>query len=72
MLNSTALSKKFLSDGYLKIRPKNQKYLFEIQKIITNKISKTKLSKKNQISFLNNFHKLQNPSNLNDTRLKIV
>ncbi len=71
MLNSTVLSKNFLSDGYLKIRPKNQKYLFEIQKIITNKISKTKLSKKNQISFLNNFHKFQNPSNLNDTRLKI-
>ena len=71
MTNSKLLSKKFLQDGYLKIRPKNQKILFEIQKIVSSKIAKKKLNKKNIITILNNFHNIQDPSNLNESRLKI-
>jgi len=71
MTNSKLLSKKFLQDGYLKIRPKNQKILFEIQKIVSSKISKKKLNKKNIITILNNFHNIQDSSNLNEFRLKI-
>ena len=71
MVNPKLLSKKFLQDGYLKIRPKNQKILFEIQKIVSSKISKKKLNKKNIITILNNFHKVQDSSNLNESRLMI-
>jgi len=71
MTNSKLLSKKFLQDGYLKIRPKNQKILFEIQKIVSSEISKKKLNKKNIITILNNFHNIQDSSNLNESRLKI-
>ncbi len=71
MLNIKVLSNKFLNDGYLKIKPKNQKYLFEIQKIVSTQVSIKKLSKKNTITSLNNFHNFQDPSNLNDIRLKI-
>ena len=71
MINSKVLSKKFLKDGFIKIRPKKQSYLFEIQKIISSQISNQKLNKKSVIKILNNFHNIHDSSNLNNTRLKI-
>jgi len=72
--NENKLSKEFLKNGYIIKKTKDQKALFEIRKLISDKLKK-EIHIKNKLhesDLLNNAHQNLNIKNLNKIRLKII
>ena len=68
------ISNEFLKNGYIIKKSKEQKILFEIRKLIIDKLKKeiTFKNKLNEDDLLNNIHKNLKLKDLNNTRLKLI
>ena len=68
------ISNEFLKNGYIIKKSKEQKILFEIRKLIIDKLKKeiNFKNKLNEDDLLNNIHKNLKLKDLNNTRLKLI